>query len=183
MRKWIVVLMLPLILSITLAYIDQPETAPTANQCYNIKSLGLTSDGYSLDADKVIALTYFDYDCAKNILGLWDYDFFIAITDIGGGYEEIENLYVAYGLWPGKTISNVIYQVDSDIGVAQIPPYQGISGFAVAPPPTVTSSTDLIAKTTPDPYGFDNARTFSRLMLLKVDGTYKLVKITLGVWK
>lgn len=101
------------------ALVGQPVQAPTSSECANITSLGLVKYGIILDQQKVISLfsasdESLSYYCTKSILGLWDYDIYIEITDLSGNYVVLNNsLVLVYGVYPGKISSaSILKQVD-----------------------------------------------------------------------
>ena len=199
------------------ALTGQPVERPTMAKCSNISSIGLSKFGIMLDQSKVLALfnsinpnDALGYYCTKNLLGLWDYDMYIEITELDGRYVVLNNTVLAYGVYPGKTsesqiLSGVDYSKMLQLGLSS-PNYAttyylndlytsvvngDLTGIKNLPggTPTIASAPNtydytaaVINKITPDIKNYSMLRTFTRLALLNVDNHYELVRVTLGVW-
>lgn len=193
-------------------YVSTPVTPPSKEACKNVSSLGIMSTNFRLSAEKVNALMKLNYYCAKNILGLWDYDFYIEITDLSGNYVVLNDIMLVYGVYPGKIQpSDILYQVDRTKlgGYNWASPnkvsVQGINAIKnrIASDGRCTEhgcsvqgeckedspycieyeyALDIAKKITPDVSSYSKSNSNSRILLLDTGQGFKLVKLTIGIW-
>jgi len=113
-------------------YVLEPLIPPPLVTCQDIYSLGLSSQPGILSPNKVLALkNNVSYYCAKVLLGLWDYDFYLELRDSNDQLFTINGEEIFYGKQP---------PTDASVGI------------------------------------------YTRPALIPENGTYKQVKLTLGVW-
>lgn len=202
MKKTLLLISLLLSFSIAFGAIQQPLEKPTAEECENLSSIGFASDINTavLDADKIAAvLNSFesDYYCLKNILGLWDYNFYIILTNPAGTeyatiYGWDTNLTGVYGVFPGNNVlvSNIPGSYAEQLEVSQSIelPTGGISAYFIweeqgptvlaAPTPAIVQQNIL-----PNPMVLQNLKTFKRVVVIdNGEGIYETALLTLGVW-
>ena len=83
--------------------VSAPLFPPTADKCHGILTIGLLNRNLQLSPQKARQLVNFNYYCTKNILGLWNYDFYIEILKQDGMLLEIDGREMAYGKMPDPT--------------------------------------------------------------------------------
>ena len=93
-------------LSCTQFTASAPIIPPPVYQCEGIYSLGIALQPSIVDVNKTKALLNFNYYCAKNLLGLWTYNFYFEMKYINGSYVNLDGVDVKYGLYPpqGSTV-------------------------------------------------------------------------------
>ena len=193
-----------LALSMAFAAIQQPDEKPDAEKdCSGINSIGLASNSNPavMDPNKLIAIltsNEIDYYCLKNILGLWDYNFYITITDTSGAnfmtvYSEDWNTNVTgiFGVFPGNDVLvdslNSGYAQSLSTSTTYSLPQGGMTGRFIwdqqtipfASPTPDTTQRDI----TPSAFNFENSRTFKRVIVIdNGEAGYETALLTLGVW-
>ncbi len=158
-----------------------PVKPPSPAACNNITTLGLAVTPGIIDEHKLNAFIHLNYYCAKNVLGLWDYNFIFEVTYLNGSYYTINGTSVVYGVTPGKTSENVIYGIS---GTGYISPR--FAGGSISGGGITTSSYGgytIPTEVVPDQSSYGKVIYFDRIAVLKTDVGYKLVRVSLGVWK
>lgn len=89
--------------------VSPPLFPPTADKCHGITFLGLLNRNLELSPDRLRELMDFNYYCAKNILGLWNYDFYIEIKQDDGALLEIDGKDMAYGKVPPTSANTMAF--------------------------------------------------------------------------
>ncbi len=141
-----------------------PEEPPGPVPCGNISKIGLAQRPGVLDEQKLEYLLDLNYYCTKNILGLWEYEMFIEITNLDGTYIKVNQRNFFYGKAPGRP--QVAYGME---GESLTSPYY-----------SVVSDSDRIDQ--PLQRKTSGMMRFSRIALLESDSGYELVRLTFGVW-
>ena len=167
-------------------HVLSPVSPPSPIYCNNITSLGVVEIPGVIDSEKLLSLFNLSYYCAKNVLGLWDYDFYLEITYPNGSFVFINDTALVYGRYPGKTIhvyglpslefKKTAQQYPSSSpqlfpgGVQILTPT--IPGIKPVLPPKITPQYEYVKLTV----------AYDRFAILKIGDSYKLVKVRLGVW-
>ncbi len=141
-----------------------PVEPPGPIACKNISYIGLSKRPGVLDEQRLESLLNLNYYCAKNILGLWNYDVFIEITTLDGTYINVDGKNFFYGRAPGRT--EILYGIE---GESIKSPY-----YSVIQDPTRLDH-PLQGRTS-------RMMRFNRMVLVETDSGYELVRLTLGVW-
>jgi len=78
----------------------EPLFPPPIVHCEGIYSLGIAAQPSILDSEKAKAFLNLNYYCARNLLGLWNYDFYFEVKHLNGSYVNIDGRDVKYGKYP-----------------------------------------------------------------------------------
>ena len=156
-------------------HVSPPIAPPSPEACNNVTTIGLARLPGIIDADKLAALLNTDYYCVKNVLGLWDYDFYLEVKYLDGTPVKVDNKNVFYGIAPGRSSSDVIYGI---VGTGVSARDKG--GLAT---PTISTSPGVFPQTVPNEGGYSKAIFFDRIAVLKTNSSYEVIRISLGVWK
>jgi hypothetical protein len=83
-----------------------PVFPPPLIECEGIYSLGIALQPAIIDVDKTRALLGLNYYCARNLLGLWTYNFYFELRYMNDTFVQIDGEDVRYGLYPptGATV-------------------------------------------------------------------------------
>lgn len=78
----------------------QPVFPPPIVQCQGVYSLGIAAQPSILDYNKTKAFLDMSYYCARNLLGLWSYDFYFEVKYLNGSFVKVDDTNVQYGKYP-----------------------------------------------------------------------------------
>jgi hypothetical protein len=85
---------------------------PNYLNCMNITSFGLVTQPAIIGTDKVRAFLVTDYFCARTVLGLWDYDFYLEINDLNGNPVLLDGQPITYGKYPPAGADVNVYVIN-----------------------------------------------------------------------
>lgn len=78
----------------------EPPFPPTVDKCQGVYSLGIAIQPMVIGEEKVESFMNSDYTCAKNILGLWNYEFYLELKYFNETFVEVNGTPVQYGKYP-----------------------------------------------------------------------------------
>jgi hypothetical protein len=85
---------------------------PGYTNCMNITSFGLVTQPAIIGVDKVRSFLVTDYFCARTILGLWEYDFYLEINDLNGNPVLLDGMPITYGKYPPSGATVDVYVIN-----------------------------------------------------------------------
>ena len=159
--------------------VNPPTSPPSPEACRNITSPGLALVPGDLDKDKVGNLFGLSYYCTKNLLGLWDYNMIIEFTYLNGSYVKEGSINLVYGLAPGQPSNNVVYGIPGSNVVSPRFAAGSSSGGGIR----ANNVQGDYAKVFPVEGNYSKVVYLDRIAVLKTDFGYKLVRVSIGVWK